>query len=135
MFDVGFSELILIAIVGLLVIGPERLPETIRVTTRWMRNIRRSFEQAKRDVEQELGVDEIKRELHNEEILKALKDAETDLQHTQETLKDLSHDIHHSTAAEINSLDPAAAISTSEPPTPLTPQQPSMPLSSITKSS
>jgi sec-independent protein translocase protein TatB len=133
MFDVGFSELILIAIVGLLVIGPERLPETIRVTTRWMRNIRRSFEQAKRDVEQELGVDEIKRELHNEEILKALKDAETDLQHTQETLTNLSGDIHHSTAVEINSLDPVVAISTPQPPTPLTPltpQQPSMPKTS-----
>jgi sec-independent protein translocase protein TatB len=135
MFDVGFSELILIAIVGLLVIGPERLPETIRVTTRWMRNIRRSFEQAKRDVEQELGVDEIKRELHNEEILKALKDAETDLHQTQETLTNLSDDIHHSTTTEINSLDPVAALSTPQQPTPLTPQQPSMPLSSITKSS
>jgi sec-independent protein translocase protein TatB len=127
MFDVGFSELILIGIVALLVIGPERLPETIRYTTRWMRNIRRSFEQAKRDVEQELGVDAIKRELHNEEILKVLKDAEGDLQQTQQTFNDLPNAIRHTEIAENQTADKNNAHSheefalTSAPSAPKTP--------------
>jgi sec-independent protein translocase protein TatB len=116
MFDIGFSELILIAIVALLVIGPERLPETIRVTTRWMRNIRRSFEQAKREVEQELGVDAIKRELHNEEILKALKDAEDDLQQTQQTLRDLPYNLDHTEMIEKSSAEKIATPSAQQSP-------------------
>jgi sec-independent protein translocase protein TatB len=113
MFDIGFSELVLIAVVGLLVIGPERLPETIRVTTRWMRNIRRSFEQAKREVEQELGVNEITRELHNEEVLKALNNVKSDLQQTQQALSELPYDI--SQTANINEQKTAAKKETTTP--------------------
>jgi len=42
MFDMGFTELLLVGIVGLLVIGPERLPGTIRTTMVWVNRIRRS---------------------------------------------------------------------------------------------
>jgi sec-independent protein translocase protein TatB len=107
MFDIGFSELILIAVVGLLVIGPERLPETIRVTTRWLRNIRRSFEQAKREVEQELGVNDIKRELHNEEVLNALNNVKGDLQQAQQALSELPYDISQTANLADPKLDTA----------------------------
>lgn len=78
MFDIGFSELILIGIVALLVIGPNRLPGAARVAGLWVGRIKRSFNSIKEDVERELGADEIRRELHNEGILekerKMLKD-------------------------------------------------------------
>ena len=120
MFDIGFSELILIAIVGLLVIGPERLPETIRVTTRWLRNIRRSFEQAKREVEQELGVNDIKRELHNDEVLNALNNVKGDLQQAQQALSELPYDISQTAnlgepKTDATKENPAPVISTSNP--------------------
>lgn len=120
MFDIGFSELILIAIVGLLVIGPERLPETIRVSMRWIRNIRNSFEQAKRDVEKELGVDDIKRDLHNEEVLNSLNSVKSNLQQAQKSISEIPYDLSHTA----NLPDSAAAITdeTSPPkPTPTTP--------------
>ena len=41
MFDIGFAELLLIAVVGLLVIGPERLPSAIRTTSLWLGRLRR----------------------------------------------------------------------------------------------
>lgn len=78
MFDIGFSELILIGVVALLVLGPDRLPGAARVAGLWLGRIKRSFNNIKEDVERELGADEIRRELHNEGILekerKILKD-------------------------------------------------------------
>ena len=69
MFDIGFSELILIAVVALVVIGPDRLPGAARVAGMWVGRIKRSFNTIKEDVERELGADDIRRELHNEGIL------------------------------------------------------------------
>jgi sec-independent protein translocase protein TatB len=65
MFDIGPSELILIFVVALLVIGPEKLPETVRTASLWFGRFRRSFHKIKADVERELNADEIKRQLHN----------------------------------------------------------------------
>jgi sec-independent protein translocase protein TatB len=63
MFDIGFSELVLIGIVALLVIGPERLPETIRTASLWLNRIRRGFNDIKQEVQQELHNDAVMREL------------------------------------------------------------------------
>jgi sec-independent protein translocase protein TatB len=63
MFDIGFAELLIIGVVGLLVIGPERLPETVRTVTAWASRLRRSFDEIKTEVQQELRNDEIMREL------------------------------------------------------------------------
>jgi sec-independent protein translocase protein TatB len=63
MFDIGFAELLIIGVVGLLVIGPERLPETIRTASAWLNRLRRGFNDLKREVQQELHNDEVMREL------------------------------------------------------------------------
>jgi sec-independent protein translocase protein TatB len=63
-FDIGFAELLLIGVVGLLVIGPEQLPGAVRTTLAWMNRFRRSFDQIRT---------EVRRELHNDEILQNLK--------------------------------------------------------------
>ena len=64
MFDIGFAELLLIGVVGLLVIGPEQLPGAVRTTLAWVNRFRRSFDQIRT---------EVRRELHNDEILQNLK--------------------------------------------------------------
>jgi len=69
MFDIGFTEIILIAVVGLIVIGPKRLPETVRFLGYWVGKLRRSIQGARQDMEREFGLDEIRRELYNEELL------------------------------------------------------------------
>lgn len=63
MFDIGFGELVLIGVVALLVIGPERLPETIRTASMWINRIRRGFNEIKQEVQQELHNDAVMREL------------------------------------------------------------------------
>ena len=75
MFDIGFMELVLISIVALIVIGPERLPGAIRTASLWIGRAKRSFNQVKSEIEKEINSDEIKRQLHNESILSDLKKA------------------------------------------------------------
>lgn len=74
MFDVGFSEIVLIVVVCLIVIGPKRLPETVRFLGFWLGRIRRSLTNARADMEREFGLDEIRRDLHNQELLQRLED-------------------------------------------------------------
>lgn len=69
MFDVGFSELVLIAVLALIVLGPERLPVAARMLGLWVGRLKRSFNSVKAEVEREIGADEIRRQLHNERIL------------------------------------------------------------------
>lgn len=63
MFDVGFSELVLIAVVALLVLGPERLPGAARTVGALLRKARQSFESVKAEVEREVRDEELKRVL------------------------------------------------------------------------
>jgi len=63
MFDIGFAELIFIGVVGLLVIGPERLPGTIRTAAVWLSRIKRGFNDVKQEVQQELHNDAVMQEL------------------------------------------------------------------------
>lgn len=54
MFDIGFSELVVIALVGLIVLGPKRLPEVARTAGKWMARFRRLVADVKQDFDREL---------------------------------------------------------------------------------
>ncbi len=60
MFDIGFWELSIIAIIALLVIGPERLPAVARTAGNWYGKIQRFITSVKSDIEQELKASELK---------------------------------------------------------------------------
>ncbi len=81
MFDIGFAELIIIAVVGLLVIGPERLPGTIRTASLWLARFRRSFNEIKQEVQQEIHNDAVMQELRKtgEQLKSEAKDLEKDI--------------------------------------------------------
>src|SRR5690554_309976 len=73
MFDMGFFELLLIAIVALLVIGPERLPDTVRSVSLWIGRLKRSLRETRSEIERQIGADDIRRQLHNEQIMRSLE--------------------------------------------------------------
>lgn len=73
MFDIGLFELLVVGGVGLIVIGPERLPGAIRTGALWLGRIKRSVLETRRELEQSIGADEIRRELRNEEIMASLE--------------------------------------------------------------
>lgn len=68
MFDIGFWEMLLIAVLTMIIVGPERLPGAARTAGRWVGKARRFIEGVKSDVEQEFDVTEFKRLLHNQEV-------------------------------------------------------------------
>jgi len=61
MFDIGMGELGLIAVVGLLVLGPERLPRVARTAGALLRKARNSWQSVRSDIERELAAEDIKR--------------------------------------------------------------------------
>jgi sec-independent protein translocase protein TatB len=82
MFDIGFTELLLVAVVTLLVIGPEKLPETLRTLGLWLGRLRRSFVAVKSEIEREIGMDDVRRQLHNEAIMDEMKRIEKEVKNT-----------------------------------------------------
>ena len=61
MFDIGFSELLVIAVVALIVLGPERLPKAARFAGLWVRRARAQWYSVRDELERELAADELKR--------------------------------------------------------------------------
>lgn len=69
MFELGFWELILIAIVGLVVLGPERLPKALASVGQWIRTIRQMASNAQQQVERELNLQQLREDLKKAESL------------------------------------------------------------------
>ena len=63
MFEVGFSEIALIAVVALLVLGPERLPRVARTVGALVRRARSSWQNVKTEIERELAAEDMKKSL------------------------------------------------------------------------
>ena len=70
--DFGGLELLLILVVSLLVLGPEKLPEAARSLAKFLAKWRLTFNRIKTDVETEIGMEDIRRELHNEEVMREI---------------------------------------------------------------
>ena len=69
MFDIGFSELLMVGLVALIVIGPERLPTVARTAGLLLGRLKRGLGSIREEVEREIGADEIRLQLRNEDIL------------------------------------------------------------------
>ena len=80
MFDIGFSELLIIAVITLIVMGPERLPETVRTISLWLGRMKQMLSSARQELENEVGMDDIRRQLHNEKIMRDLNETKDDLE-------------------------------------------------------
>tara|TARA_R110001592_G_scaffold359478_1_gene666183 strand:+ start:576 stop:950 length:375 start_codon:yes stop_codon:yes gene_type:complete len=74
MFDVSFLEIVIIAIVGLLVLGPERLPGAVRTGTLYVGRIKRSIKRLRDEIEIEIGAKEMRASLVDDSALKIEKD-------------------------------------------------------------
>ncbi len=94
MFDIGFSELVLLGLLALIVLGPKRLPEAARAAGRWIARLRRFIADVKRDFD---------RELHSEELaeLRRLKD---ELDETRRLIGESSSEILQGLNAQVAEL-------------------------------
>ena len=65
----GFFEILLIAVVALLVVGPERMPEAVRSAALTFGKVKRSLSSARSEIEKQIGMDDIRRQIHNEDVM------------------------------------------------------------------
>lgn len=68
MFDIGFWELVLIAVIGIVVVGPDKLPEVVRSIMVMVRKVQRMFSDVRGDIERELHLDEVRKSVEAEEL-------------------------------------------------------------------
>jgi len=80
--DIGIFEFALVLVVGLLVIGPERMPEVARNIIYWWSKIKDGVSSTKADIEREIGADDIRRQLRNEKIMKELGESREAIEST-----------------------------------------------------
>ncbi len=110
MFDVSFTELLLVALVALVVLGPQRLPEVARGAGRLVGRLRGFVANVKQDLD---------RELHTHE-LSELRRLKEELEQTKRTFEESSHRL-------LGSIGQTDSASTSAPTTPLPPPDSSLP--------
>ena len=80
--DISTMEFMLLVLVTLLVIGPERLPEVLRTLGLWIGRLSRSFSAMKVEIEQEIGMDDVRRQLHNESVMAQMQKIEDDVKNS-----------------------------------------------------
>lgn len=87
MFDVGLLELFLVAVVALLVVGPERLPKLARTAGMWIGRGRRFIGSVKDDIEREMKADELRRVIEKQNDLNPLHEVVEDTKKSFENIK------------------------------------------------
>ncbi|SMY38093.1 Sec-independent protein translocase protein TatB [Photobacterium andalusiense] len=92
MFDIGFWELVLISVVGLVVLGPERLPVAIRTVSQWIGAARNMANSVKDELAQELKIQELQANLKKAEQM-GMKDIAPELQESVDELKKVASDV------------------------------------------
>src|SRR5690554_5606326 len=92
MFDIGFWELVVISVVGLLVLGPERLPVAIRTVSQLFKTVRDTANSVKNELSQELKMEELHRDLKKAEQLN-MKSLSPELQESIDELKDAAESV------------------------------------------
>ncbi|MGL6005119.1 Sec-independent protein translocase protein TatB [Aeromonas sobria] len=121
MFDIGFWELVVIGVVALVVLGPERLPVAIRTATHWIRLIRSTANSVKSELEQELKLQELHNDLKKAEQLQ-MSNLSPELQESIEQLKAAAQSVNRPYQVE-NEIRPPRAepVAQVEPDTPVEP--------------
>ena len=74
MFQIGFLEILIIFIFGLIIIGPKRLPEVTKTIIKFYKKIENKFVGFKKDIEEDIGADEIKKDVFNELRMEELEE-------------------------------------------------------------
>jgi sec-independent protein translocase protein TatB len=110
MFDTGFAEVMLIAVIALLVIGPERLPEVAAKVGGWIGKAKAFVSSTKADIEREFQASEMRDILSEqkkeiEELRQMVSDTQDDFKHNVDEAKGLFEDNINSSIEDVKSLD------------------------------
>lgn len=107
MFDIGFSELIVIGVVALIVIGPERLPRVARTVGHLLGRAQRYVNDVKADINREMQIDELKK--LQEQVADSAHSLESSVREEFDSAKNALEVPVHAAAEEVNSAAKALA--------------------------
>lgn len=105
MFDIGFSELLLVLVIGLVVLGPERLPVAVRTVSGWIRTLRSLAATVQNELAQELKVQELQDSLKKVEQA-GLQNLTPELKASMDELKEAAEALKRSYQSDISSEAP-----------------------------
>ncbi|MCY3884609.1 MAG: Sec-independent protein translocase protein TatB [Gammaproteobacteria bacterium] len=100
MLDIGWLELLLVFVLLLVVLGPARLPEVARTMGLWLGRLRRMYNNFKLEMEREVGMDDVRRQLHNEQIMSEMKALEQETKSIMSDSKDALSDPESKSTSE-----------------------------------
>ena len=106
MFDIGFSEIVVIAVVALVVLGPEKLPKTARTLGHLFGRLQRYVNDVKRDIQRELELDELRKLQQN--VQSAAKEIETSMAAATRDVEQNVRDVEAALSATADAAPPAA---------------------------
>lgn len=117
MFGISSGELFFIAIIALIVLGPERLPKVARLAGMWVRRARNQWHSVKDELERELAAEELKRSLHDAQS--AMRDTEQKIRDSgseaQREFEQMRASVVSKPDAETPATDDAAPSATTTP--------------------
>ncbi|HDL8644627.1 TPA: Sec-independent protein translocase subunit TatB [Yersinia enterocolitica] len=105
MFDIGFSELLLVLVIGLVVLGPERLPVAVRTVAGWIRTLRSLAATVQNELAQELKIQELQDSLKKSEEA-GLQNLTPELKASMDELKEAAEALKRSYHSDIGSEAP-----------------------------
>lgn len=120
MFDIGFSELLIIAVVALIVLGPERLPKAARFAGLWVRKARAQWYSVKSEFEREMAADELKRSVGDpaRELRKEMESVGKDMAAAGQAVSDSVRDAESLARADadtaVQDIPPATGAATED---------------------
>jgi len=103
-FDIGFSELLLVLVIGLVVLGPERLPVAVRTVAGWIRALRAMAASVQNELSQELKLQELQDSLKKAEEA-GLKNLTPEIKASMDELKEAAESMKRSFATEKSELE------------------------------
>lgn len=87
MFDIGFFELVIIAVIALLVLGPERLPHAVRMTGAWIGKFRRAAMSVREEIEREVNAYEVQQRIKEHMDNTGINETKEMLEQTKQQLR------------------------------------------------
>jgi len=90
MFDFGFWEMLMVVLVALIVVGPERLPSLARTAGFWVGKAKRMVNDVKAEIDQELAADELKKTLDKQSLMNDVYEV---IEETKQVSQDLKQEV------------------------------------------
>ena len=118
MFDVGFSELMLIFVILLIVVGPERLPKLARTIGLWVGKARTIVSSVKSEVEREIRVSELKQSLQEQAPTEELKQLSNELKSLGTETKSIGNSVQSSLQSASSDVTKTIESKPASTPTP-----------------